>query len=191
MFEYIRGKLAAAIPTKVVIDVGGVGYSIRIALNTYTRLPQIGQELLFYVAHVVREDAHLLFGFLTLQERSLFDEFTAISGIGPKTAMALLGHLEITDLSVAITTGNTALLSKVPGIGKKIAQRLIVEMQGKLEKELPLSLGDCKGPVADAISALINLGYHPSAAQKAVQRAAGDEKEPELGKLISKALQRI
>lgn len=197
MFEYIRGKLMAALPHKAIVDVGGVGYSILIALNTYSRLPQAGQEIIFYVSPVVREDAHLLYGFLTQSERDLFNKLNLVSGIGPKTANALIGHLEIADLQMAILHGNVPLLSKIPGIGKKTAERLIVEMRDKIknDKTNPISVLDpegSQGVVADAISALTNLGYHPVQAQKAVKKALGEgQKEPELGRLITLALRAI
>lgn len=194
MFEYIRGKLMAALPTKAIVDVGGAGYAILIALNTYSRLPQLGQEALFYVAPIIREDAHLLYGFLTQTERDLFEKLNLVSGIGPKTAVALIGHMEITDLQMAILQGNTLLLSKVPGIGKKTAEILIVEMRDKIKNDKTLSISsldvqNSKGAITDAISALVNLGYHPIQAQKAVKKVVNsEEKEPELGRLITLAL---
>lgn len=199
MFEYIRGKLAGATPHKAIIDVNGIGYGVLIALNTYSRLPQVGQELLLYVAPIVREDAHLLYGFLLQEERNLFEKFTLVSGIGPKTALALIGHMEISDLQMAILHGNIALLSKVPGIGKKTAERLVIEMRDKMvatssSPHTTSDLNGMKGVVADAISALVNLGYHPVSAQKAVKHALGDSSdavEPHLGRLITQALRVI
>jgi len=197
MFEFIRGKLAIGALNKAVVDVGGIGYAVLIALNTYARLPQIGQEVLFYVSPVIREDAHLLYGFLTQDERDLFEKLTLISGIGPKTAIALIGHMEIADLQMAILHENIALLSKVPGIGKKTAERLVIEMRDKIKNEKSTSLSvldpeSPKGTIADAISALVNLGYHPMQAQKAVKKAVGEgQDEPELGRLITLALRSI
>jgi Holliday junction DNA helicase RuvA len=199
MFEYIRGKLVGAAPNKAVVEVHGIGYGILIALNTYGRLPQVGQDVMFYVAPVVREDAHLLYGFLTQGERELFEKFTQVSGIGPKTALALIGHMEITDLQMAIMHGNISLLSKVPGIGKKTAERLVIEMRDKVTASSSTSLmaadiDGAKGVVADAISALVNLGYHPINAQKAVKQALGEKSnksEPQLGQLITLALRNI
>lgn len=175
-------------PTKAILDVGGVGYGIGIGLSTYSRLPKIGEGIMLYVAHIVREDAQLLFGFLTLQEKSLFEQLIQVSGIGPKTAMTLLGHLEMDDLHTAIATGNTALISKIPGIGKKTAERVIIEMRDKIEKTSSHMVAGERGVIADAISALINLGYPPAQAQKAVKQALGTEKEPQLDKLITLAL---
>lgn len=197
MFEYIRGKLVTTLPHKAVVDVGGVGYLILIAPSTYSRLPQLGQEVIFYVSPIVREDAHLLYGFLSQSERDFFNKLNLVSGIGPKTANALIGHLEIADLQMAILHGNASLLSKIPGIGKKTAERVIVEMRDKIknDKTNPISVLDpegSRGVVADAISALTNLGYQPIQAQKAVKKALGEgEKEPELGRLITLALRSI
>lgn len=186
MFEYIRGKLVRALPNKAIVDVGGVGYSIYIGLSTYAKLPEVGKEVLFHVAPVIREDAHLLFGFLTTGERDLFDQLNLVSGVGPKTAMALLGHMDAGDLQMALLNGNVSLLSKVPGIGKKTAERLVIEMRDRVKKTDLMS--ESPGILADAVGALINLGYHPVLAQKAVKKVLAGEKEPELGKLITAAL---
>jgi len=192
VFEYIRGKLAASAPQKAIVDVSGVGYKISIGLSTYARLPALGSEVIFHVAYVVREDAHLLFGFLSTTERELFDQLTQVSGVGPKTGLALLGHLEAADLRTAILSANASLLAKVPGVGKKMSERLIMELRDKVG-EAPQALAQGgKGVAGDAISALVNLGYHPSAAQKAVAKILdGVSKEPALGSLISQALRSI
>jgi len=190
MYEYVRGKLAASAPSKAIVDVGGIGFSVSIGLSTYSKLPQIGSEVFLYLSPVVREDAHLLYGFLTTEDRDFFEKLTQISGVGPKTALALLGHLDMADLQMAIFHGNAALLSKAPGIGKKIAERIVVEMKDKV-KNIPISSDPvgAKGIVADAISALVNLGYHPAEAQKAVKNVlSSHEKEPTLAQLISLAL---
>lgn len=194
MYEFIRGKLVVSSPLKAILDVNGVGYSISVGLNTYSHLPQIGGEVLLYISFVVREDAHTLYGFLTLAEREFFEKLTQISGIGPKTASALLGHLDLVDLQMAILHGNVALISKSPGIGKKTAERLVVEMRDKVkqDKTMPvgsLEPGQARGVIGDAISALINLGYHPVEAQKAVKKISEDlPKDPDLGRLITAAL---
>ena len=178
MFEYFRGKLTLATPTKAVIDINGIGYAIQISLKTYQKLPQIGTETLIYVAAVIREDDHALYGFLTMEEKSLFHVLTGISGVGPKTAVGILGHVDIADFQLAVLQGNAALLSKIPGIGKKTAERLVMELKDKFSNTAPGSLTSLnsnialtKGtPTSDAISALINLGYHPLDAQKRVNQ---------------------
>lgn len=199
MFEYIKGTLAHSSPSYVAVDVHGVGYRLHIPLNNYAKLPALHAPVLFFVSFVVREDAHRLFGFLTHQERDLFDHLNEISGIGPKTALALLGHMELQDLQSAIASGNVTRVCKIPGIGKKTAERLIVEMRDKIVKICGKELGaassnaDGTGKAADAISALVNLGYNASLAQKAVASAlkAAQDREPELALLITSALRYI
>jgi Holliday junction DNA helicase RuvA len=175
MFEYFRGKLVNSTPTKAVIDIGGIGYAIQISLKTFQKLPQIGSEVFLYVAPIIREDEHTLCGFLTIDEKNLFHQLTSVSGVGPKTAVGILGHVDVTDFQLAVLQGNAALLSKIPGIGKKTAERLVMELKDKfqgiarteLNSNISLSNGSI---VSDAISALINLGYHPLDAQKRVNK---------------------
>lgn len=199
MFEYIKGILTQASPVKVTLEAHGVGYLLFIPLNNYAKLPQVGSPLTLYVSTVIREDSHKNYGFLSADQRDLFESLIEISGIGPKTGIALLGHMEINDLQFAIAQGNTALISKVPGIGKKTSERLIIELRDKVKKfhdkdslAHPHSSSGERGVVSDAISALINLGYNPAQAQKAIKTALGSsEKEPELAALITSALRNI
>jgi Holliday junction DNA helicase RuvA len=191
VYTYLKGILKQATPLHAILDVQGVGYLLSIPLSTYAKLPAAGNTLLLFVSFVVREDAHRFFGFLGEKERDLFETFIALSGIGPKTALALIGHIELCDLQAAIAQGNSAYLCKIPGIGKKTAERLIVEMKdkmGKIEKE---SVSQHKG-VSDAISALIHLGYNAAHAQKAVQAVLKNSpQETELGRLITSALRHL
>ena len=131
MYEFIRGKMVQSIPSKAIVDVGGVGYGLVISLKTFQKLPNIGTEVFFYVSHIVREDGHYLYGFLTLDDKKLFEQLISISGVGPKTAIGILGHVDIGDFQMAVVQGNAALLSKVPGIGKKTSERLIIELKDK------------------------------------------------------------
>lgn len=196
MYEFIRGKMIQSIPSKAVVDVGGVGYGLVISLKTFQKLPNIGAEVFFYVSHIVREDGHYLYGFLTLDDKKLFEQLISISGVGPKTAIGILGHVDIGDFQMAVVQGNAALLSKVPGIGKKTSERLIIELKDKFSHgassaSLP-SGAEGNTVSADAISALINLGYHPLEAQKAIKKVLSlHEKEPTLSELISGALRSI
>jgi Holliday junction DNA helicase RuvA len=193
MYEFIRGQLVQSIPSKAVVDVGGVGYGLVISLKTFQKLPNIGTEVFFYVAPVIREDGHYLYGFLSLDDKKLFEQLISINGVGPKTAIGILGHVDIGDFQMAVMQANTALLSKVPGIGKKTAERLIIELKDKFSAiSSSASLPSVNGVVADAISALINLGYHPLEAQKAIKKVLSiHEKEPSLSELISGALRSI
>jgi Holliday junction DNA helicase RuvA len=196
MFEFIRGKMVQSIPSKAVVDVGGVGYGLVISLKTFQKLPAIGTEVFFYVAPVIREDGHFLYGFLNLDDKKLFEQLISISGVGPKTAIGILGHVDISDFQMAVVQGNTALLSKIPGIGKKTAERLVVELKDKFNN-LPasdsgFSSGQAASVVSDAISALTNLGYNPLDAQKAIKKVlALHSKEPSLSELITGALRSI
>lgn len=194
MYEYIRGKLIEATPLKTVVEVSGIGYSLLIPVNHYSNLPPFGKDVTFYLSLIVREDAHLLYGFLSRAERDLFERLITVSGIGPKTALALIGHLEAADLQLAVSQGNLTLLCKVPGIGKKTAERLIVDMRDKFKKEplTDLSSKHLKGSSSipsDALNALIHLGYNPLYAQKAIKTALdASEEELALPKLITAAL---
>jgi holliday junction DNA helicase RuvA len=188
MYEYMKGRLIDADPSRVTLDIGGVGYLLFIPLSTYAKLPSFGHEILFYVSLIIREDAHTLYGFLTRIERDLFLKLNTISGIGPKTALALIGHLEAQDLQWAISQANVNLLCKVPGIGKKTAERLVVEMRDTLKKA-PLSVENTHKPSVDALNALVHLGYNPLQAQKAVKAALSEAKqELNLPELITLAL---
>lgn len=194
MFEFFRGKLVQALPTKAVVEINGIGYAIQISLKTYQALPQLNTDVLIYVAPIIREDEHTLYGFLTIEEKNLFHHIISISGIGPKTAVAILGHVDVTDFQLAVLQSNGALLSKIPGIGKKTAERIIIELRDKFQNvsriepnsNISLSSGSM---TSDAISALTNLGYHPLEAQKRVKHALSLQKEePDLSALISTAL---
>lgn len=199
MFEYIKGTLTEASPVKITLETHGVGYLLFIPLNNYAKLPKVGSPLTLYVSTVIREDSHKNYGFLTIDQRDLFESLIEVSGIGPKTAIALLGHMEINDLQFAIVQGNSPAICKIPGIGKKTAERLVIELRDKVKKfcDKPSSgqshsaFGD-HGIISDAISALVNLGYNPVQAQKAIKTALGkSEDEPELAKLITRALRCI
>lgn len=200
MFEYIKGQLTAATPIKVTLETHGVGYLLYIPFNNYAKLPKIGSSLTLYVSTVIREDSHRNFGFLTSDQRDLFECLIEVSGIGPKMGLALLGHMEINELQFAIAQGNSAAICKIPGIGKKTAERLVIELRDKVKKwgdktsdGLSNSTASSDGGViSDAISALINLGYNPVQAQKAIKTALGKSEEaPELAKLITAALRCI
>lgn len=158
-------------------------------------MPAIGSTVTLYVSFIVREDSQKLFGFLTTHQRDLFESLIEVSGIGPKTGLALIGHMEINELQAAISQGNIQLICKIPGIGKKTAERLIVDMRDKISKSSPLSLeapSQEQGVISDAISALIHLGYNSAQAQKAIKTALTQTPTPpELAKLITSALRHI
>jgi len=193
MIEYVAGKLVSSDPHKVTIDVHGLGYLVLISIATFERLPKIGESIKLYTSFVVREDSQRLFGFLADEERNVFETLNEISGVGPRLSLTILGHMKLDDLHGAIEHENSAILSKIPGIGKKTAERLILELRDKFKKfdkkKISFSSKEPQGVIGDAISALINLGYHPLAAQKAVKKVfPSEEKEIPLSQLISLAL---
>jgi holliday junction DNA helicase RuvA len=194
MYEYIKGKLIEKDPTHAVIEANGIAYRVLIPLSTYSALPIQETNLLLYTSFQVKEDSQALYGFSQKHERDLFETLITISGIGPKTGLALIGHLDFSTLQLAVANSNTNLLSKVPGIGKKTAERLVIEMRDKFKKiaKDPSLLTPASTLVSDAVNALIHLGYNAVQAQKAVQKVFDEKKEKvDLSSLISNALQRI
>ncbi|MGW8312885.1 MAG: Holliday junction branch migration protein RuvA [Desulfuromonadales bacterium] len=177
MIAMVRGILAYKSIDHVIIDVGGVGYRLFIPLSTFYSLPETGEISLFTHTHV-REDALLLYGFLSLEEKNLFGILIGISGIGPKLAVNILSHIPVVDLKRAIATGDIHRLSGLPGIGKKTAERLILELKDKVGPapglEQSTGVTQTSDPSAgetlnDVISALVNLGYKESQARKVLE----------------------
>jgi len=175
MIALLRGTLAYKSSDHVIIDVGGVGYRLFIPLSTFYSLPETGDVSLFTHTHV-REDAILLYGFLSMEEKELFGILISISGIGPKLAVNILSHIPAKDLKRAIASGDIKRLSSLPGIGKKTAERLVLELKDKVgpihdlpeadEVQSNTSGGDISN---DVISALINLGYKENQARKVLE----------------------
>ncbi|CAM0116810.1 Holliday junction branch migration protein RuvA [Rhabdochlamydiaceae symbiont of Dictyostelium giganteum] len=194
MFEFLRGIVVEAAPTKVVLDVGNIGYGVHISLRTYEKIPALKEVITLHVTLIVKEDEHALYGFISPQEKMLFQQLITVSGIGPKTALSILGHIEMGDFQTAIMQANVPLLSKVPGIGLKTAQRLILELKDKMHKMsksdiIPSALDAPSSHLNDAVSALIHLGYHPAEAQKRVKKVISTLPENfSLSDLISLAL---
>ncbi len=179
MIVFLDGVLEEKEPTRVVVNVGGVGYEASIPLSSYDHLPEIGQRLRLLTVPVVREDAHLLFGFMSAEERSAFLLLTSVNGIGPKLGLAVLSGLAVRDLKAAIAAGDVKRLSGISGIGKKTAERLILEMRDKLGKgDLMEALtgGNAASPanakLRDALLALISLGHKQADAQRMVKDIA-------------------
>jgi len=195
MYEYIKGILTEATFSKAILEINGIGHSLLIPFNNFSQLPPLGEQVKLYTCFVVREDSHRLFGFLTPHERNLFESLIEISGIGPKTALCLVGHMQINELQSAISRADLQRICKIPGIGKKTAERLIVEMRDKIKKEVTTSPDPDpveEGIIADAISALVNLGYNSSQAQKAIKGVlAKTPGEMELTTLLTHALRSI
>ncbi len=203
MFAYIKGILKEANPINIILEVNGIGYKIYTPVNLFSKLPQMEENILLYTSFVIRENSQTLYGFLLAQERDLFESLQGVSGIGPKVALCIIGNISTKSLHLAISQHDIATISKIPGIGKKTAERLIIEMRDKLTALFPhsdfmdLSIQLQVDPktmvINDAMSALINLGYNQMTAQKAIKKSLKESKEEalDLGTLISSALQNI
>jgi holliday junction DNA helicase RuvA len=160
MIGQISGILRAKNPPNVLVDTHGVGYEIDVPMSTFYDLPAIGAQVTLLTHFVVREDAQLLYGFLKSEEREAFRQLIRISGVGPRTALSLLSGLSITDLANAVSLQESARLTKVPGIGKKTAERLLLELKGKFAPVLfEASATPLQDDAADVLRALISLGY--------------------------------
>ena len=182
MIGRLRGTLVSKQPPGLMIDVGGVGYELEAPLSTFYDLPAVGETVTLFTHHVVREDAHLLFAFARESERRLFRALLKVSGVGAKMALAVLSGMSADDFARCIETDDVTALTKLPGIGKKTAERLIVEMRDRLSDTdlrdaLPASAGQAPAadggtpadPVTDATSALVALGYRQAEAAKMIR----------------------
>jgi holliday junction DNA helicase RuvA len=196
MIAHIKGSLQTKSTNAIVIDNGGIGYEVITPLSTFYSLPEEGQEVSLHVYTHVREDAFILFGFMTEIEKKIFKLLITVSGIGPKLAINILSGIGPDELLAAISSGDIAKLQSIPGIGKKTAERMALELKDKALKitgdvELPLSAAATRADKAmlnDAISALVNLGYPSKAANSAVDKACSTMKEATLEGVIKEAL---
>jgi Holliday junction DNA helicase RuvA len=193
----LRGTLAEKQPPHLLLDVNGIGYELEVPMTTLYRLPAVGEPLTLHTHQVVREDAHLLYGFFEKRERELFRELIRLNGVGPKLALALMSGLEVDELVRCVQAQDTAALVKVPGVGKKTAERLLVELKDRfkawesipsiaplvVEPQLAQAVSSAEN---DAVSALISLGYKPQEASRAV--AAVKEEGMSSEDLIRRAL---
>lgn len=198
MIGQLKGTLIEKRPPQLLLDVGGVGYEVEAPMTVFYDLPEAGTELLLYTHFVVREDAQLLFGFASRYERELFRSLIKVNGVGPKMALAILSGIEADRLAACIRDQDTTSLVKVPGIGKKTAERLVIEMSDRLDKldgapahlPGPVTLDGAPDARADAIAALETLGYRNKDAAAAVGRAA-DDGETGSEELIRRALRTL
>jgi Holliday junction DNA helicase RuvA len=190
----LSGTLIEVRPDRIVLDVGGVGYDVAIPLGTFTALPPAGQKATLFVHTHVREDAIQLFGFVSKQERLVFETLLSVSGIGPRVALAILSGLPLPELVGAIAAQNARLLSSIPGVGKKLAERLGVELK---EKMASFGFGEAPSKpekttlTDDAITALKNLGYKAAQAEAAVSAAARKVSVQDLNALLEAALKSL
>ena len=174
MIGRIAGILVEKNFPQVVVSCNGVGYEIDVPMSTFYPFPRTGEEVTLLTHLVVREDAHLLFGFLTAAERAAFRQLLRISGVGPKVALSVLSGLSVEDLSAAVAAEDSARLTKIPGIGKKTAERLVLELRDKLPKAVPVARSDASAASADVVNALLGLGYNEREAQAAVKQLPPD-----------------
>jgi holliday junction DNA helicase RuvA len=197
MIALLSGRLAYKGISYIVVDIQGVGYRVFIPLTTFYELPEAGEPVTLHIHTSVKEDAINLFGFYTLQERDLFQLMISVSGIGPKVAMNILSGISSHELLEAISGGNLARLITIPGIGRKMAERLILELRDKAAKKMAadqIPVTDAKQKQKDAmredvLSALVNLGYKAGTAKDTLDKIMrDDEGEPMMDQLLKKAL---
>lgn len=177
MIAHLRGRLFTKHPGHAIVEAGGVGYEVVISIPTFSALPAEGSEVSLHVYTQVREDILALYGFLELKEKRLFERLITVSGVGPKLAVTILSGLSPERTVAAIRAQDHATLTHIPGVGKKLAERLVVELKEKLEDMAVAPVaGSVAGPVADdALSALTNLGYQRPAALKAIEAAVAKD----------------
>jgi len=199
MIAYLKGKLLEKEANTVIVEANGIGYEATIPLSTFYELGEAGEDIELRIYTYVREDALQLFGFRTLRERSLFLKLITVSGIGPKLAITMLSGMSADEIIVAVRTDNLARLTSIPGVGKKTAERLVIELRDKLNEISSATVEEraaaSNAPASvdaiydDALSALINLGYQRAAAEKALKQAVQDGTEMSVQKLLRKSLQ--
>ena len=169
MIGQLTGILFNKNPPQILIDCGGVGYEVQVPMGTYYNLPAEGEKISLLTHFVVREDAQILYGFGTPTERAAFRELIKISGVGPRTALSILSGMSVEELSHAISLQEVARLTKVPGIGKKTAERLLLELKGKLRPDLGATLEAAHHATSDILQALLALGYNEKEAALALK----------------------
>src|SRR5947207_3761148 len=197
MITFLDGKLVSALPTQATVDVNGVGYEVFIPLSSYDKLPVVGQPIRILTHLAVREDAHILYGFMTVPERDLFRLLVNnVSGIGPKLALAVLSGISVTNFKTAVVNSDIAAISKIRGLGKKTAERIVLELKDKLGVAAAWETASAahaptleQEQANEAVLALIALGYKQVDAHKAVRDLQGQAKSAE--ELVKLALKKI
>lgn len=174
MIGRVHGRLLEKTFPQVIVSCNGVGYEIDVPMSTFYPLPKPGEEVSLFTHLVVREDAHLLFGFLTEGERAAFRQLLRISGVGPKVALSVLSGLSVEDLAAAVEAGDSGRLTRIPGIGKKTAERLVLELRDKLPKAVTAVRAGGAAQGGEVVEALLALGYNDREAQAAVKQLAPD-----------------
>lgn len=193
MIAYLKGDFVHKSPAVVHVDVNGVGYEVQISLNTYSKIQSLEEGILHTIL-LIREDAHILYGFFDLQEKEMFTQLISVSGVGASTARVMLSYMKPDELARAIVQGDTRTLESVKGIGKKTAERMVVELRDKLAKHpietniLPMKNNTLH---LDALNALTALGISRQAAEQAVQKTLTAEPQLSIEELIKKALRTL
>jgi len=188
MIGRLYGLLLDKNPAQLIVDCNGVGYEVSVPMSTFYHLPSTGERVTLLTHMVVREDAQLLYGFGTTQERELFRELIKISGIGARTALAILSGMSVNDLAQAVTMQEVGRLTRIPGIGKKTAERLLLELKGKLGAELGTAPGTDSESGNDILSALLALGYSEKEALLAIKQVPAGSSVSDGIRLALKAL---
>jgi Holliday junction DNA helicase RuvA len=178
MIAHLRGRLLTKQPQQAIVEAAGVGYDVAISVSTYTSLPSEGAEVALYIHTQVREDTLALYGFLDRNDKRIFEKLITVSGVGPKLAITIQSGLPADRLVAALRGQDHATLTRIPGVGKKLAERLVVELKDKLDDmALAAPALAAAGPAAeDVLSALVNLGYQRPSAQKAIEAAVAKDK---------------
>jgi Holliday junction DNA helicase RuvA len=178
MIAHLRGRLFSKQPQQAIVEAAGVGYDVAISVSTYTSLPAEGAEVALHIHTQVREDTLALYGFLDRNDKRIFERLITVSGVGPKLAITIQSGLPTDRLVAALRAQDHATLTRIPGVGKKLSERLVVELKDKLEDmAVPAPAVASAGPAADdVLSALVNLGYQRPSAQKAIEAAVAKDK---------------
>jgi Holliday junction DNA helicase RuvA len=193
MIAHLRGRLLAKHPNQAVVEAGGVGYDLTISVPTFSELPQAGEEVALHVHTHVREDAIALFGFMRPREKQLFERLITVSGIGPKLAITILSGMPAEEMVAAIRGNDIGRLTRIPGIGRKTAERMVLELRDKLEAfGAAAEPAPSTSPVKeDVLSALVNLGYQRAAAERALANATKPGQAESFEVLFREALARV
>ena len=200
MIAFLRGKLLEKHPNQIIVETGGVGYDVVIPISTFSALPDSGAEVKLRIHTHVREDALSLFGFLTSEEKTIFEKLISVSGIGPTLAIKVLSGMATSDLTAAIRNGHVEQLVRIPGVGKKTAERIVLELKDKLEGVAAAAAAGVPAMAAasalsvieqDVMSALLNLGCNRAAAEAAVRKAKTAGAPAEFEPLFRKSLELV
>lgn len=195
MIGYLTGKIISKKPTRILLDVNGVGYTVNVSFSTFEKLPDLNESASLFIHTSVKEDAIDLYGFFTPSEKEMFELLISVSGIGPKLAQSLLSGIQVDELKYAIYEGNLSRITAVPGIGRKTAERLLLELRDKInkltEKFEPAEAGAPSSIRSDAIAALVNLGYNLKTAEKIVRDVMNSRTSITIEDVIKEALSQL